>query len=108
MPIHSEEYCPLMAREGCTGLFWRDVVGELLATFFLVSVQCALPLYWAPVNPGDVLQTGLGMGFVVIAIGWGWFEFGGAHMNPAVTMALMIRREITFLRGEFVHCIKST
>lgn len=99
MPIPSAEYCSVLAKEACTGAFWRDVIGELLATFFLVSVQCALPLVWDDRNQGDVLQTGLGMGFVVIAIGWGWGDFGGAHMNPAVTLALAIRMEITFVRG---------
>lgn len=106
MPIQAAEYCNVVAKEACTGAFWRDVFGELLATFFLVSVQCALPLYWGPTNSGDVLQTGLGMAFVVIAIGWGWGDFGGAHMNPAVTMALTVRGEITFLRAVFYWVVQ--
>ena len=34
--------------------FWRDVIVEMMATFLLVSVQCALPLSWKSTDTGSV------------------------------------------------------
>ncbi|KAK2144175.1 hypothetical protein LSH36_780g02042 [Paralvinella palmiformis] len=91
-----------MSREICTGSFWRDLLSELLATFMLVSVQCVLPLSWGrETGFSDAVMTGLGMGFIVTTMAWSLGDFGGAHMNPAVTFAMIISLKMSILRGIF-------
>ena len=46
-----------MAGEISSIIFWRDVIAELVATFFLVSIQCALPLAWGYPNTGSAVQV---------------------------------------------------
>ena len=61
-------YCRKVAEEVKSLTFWRDVLAEFIGTFFLTSVQCALPLTWSslspgsdhPKNPGGSVQTALG------------------------------------------------
>ncbi|ELT95009.1 hypothetical protein CAPTEDRAFT_46197, partial [Capitella teleta] len=48
---------------------------------------------------GTVVQVGLGMGFVVATMAWALGDFGGGHINPAVSMAMVVRRSITIFRG---------
>ena len=81
--------------------FWRDVIVEFVATFLLVSVQVALPLSWgnSAIHGGPV-QVSLAMGFVVTCLAWTFGDLGGAHMNPAVTFAMMLRRKASILRCE--------
>ncbi|ELU00157.1 hypothetical protein CAPTEDRAFT_26353, partial [Capitella teleta] len=87
------------------GAFWRDLLAELLATFFLVAAQCALPLSYDDTGSARI-GTALGMGFVVLSIGWCFGDFSGAHMNPAVTMTLLLRMKITFLRAFFYWIVQ--
>ena len=81
--------------------FWRDVIVEFVATFLLVSVQAALPLSWGNSDlMGGPVQVSLGMGFVVTCLAWTFGDMGGAHMNPVVTFAMLLRRKATLLRCE--------
>ena len=91
-----------------TGVFWRDVLSEFLATFMLVSIQCALPLTWG--RDGDFSQammTGLGMGFIVATMAWSLGDFGGGHMNPAVTFAMVLTIKISVIKGESANLLFS-
>ena len=81
--------------------WWRDLVAEYVATLMLVSVQCALPLSWGRDDLGSAVHTAMGMGFVVTAISWSLKEFGGIVMNPAVTVSLLLTRNMTLLRGKW-------
>ncbi len=89
-----------IADELRSGSFWRDLVVELVATFMLMSVQAVLPLSWGDPNLGTAVQTGLGMGFIVATMAWSLGDFSGGHMNPAVTLAMVLGCKITAVRGE--------
>jgi glycerol uptake facilitator-like aquaporin len=98
--------CCSRAREEIKSLaFWRDIFAELVATFLLVAAQCALLLSYDDVNSARI-GNALGMGFAVMAIGWCFEDFSGAHMNPAITLSLMLRMKVTFLRGMSVFVLK--
>ena len=91
--------------EAKSRLFWRDVSVEVIATFILMSVQCTLPLSWGndgqtPTAFGSIVQQGLGMGFVVSATAWTFGDFGGCHMNPAVSFSMVIARQLSILKGK--------
>ena len=88
-------------------LFWRDVSVEVVSTFLLMSVQCSLPLTWGASAQGwgSLVQVAVGMGFVVCALGWTFGDFGGCVMNPAVTFAFVISKNISAIRGKFCSYI---
>ena len=96
-------YTKQMKEEIRSKLFYRDVIVEIVATFILMSFQCALPLTWgmgtAPSVFGNIVQVGLGMGFMVCATAWTFGDFGGCHMNPAVSVGMAVSVRITVLRG---------
>lgn len=97
--------CSAMRREIRSGSFWRDLLSEFFATFMLVSIQCVLPLTWGrETGFSDAVMTGLGMGFIVTTMAWSLGDFGGAHMNPAVTFAMTISLKMSILRG-FLYII---
>ena len=99
------DYMERAMREPRSLSFWRDVLSELVATFMLVSVQAALPLTWG--QPAGVLgtavQVGLSMGFIVTTMAWSLGDFGGGHMNPAVTVSMALCLQVSFLRGQCNH-----
>ncbi|KAK2168365.1 hypothetical protein LSH36_17g03077 [Paralvinella palmiformis] len=86
-------------RECRSASFYRDLFAEFLATFILMTVQCSLPADWGKDNVGTVVQVSLGMSFVVGATAWTLGDFGGAHMNPAVTLSMLLSGRITVLRA---------
>ena len=84
-------------------LFWRDAGAEFVASFCLMAAQCALPTQWGqPVSP-SAAQVGIGMGFVVFIMASSLGDFGGAHMNPAVSIAMMVSQKITVIRGKYLY-----
>ena len=90
------EYWNKMRTEWRHLAFWRDVLVEGLATFMLVSVQCALPLEWdQPGRIGGALQPGVCMGFIVCTMAWTLGDFSGGHMNPAVTFGMAVSTKVT-------------
>ena len=90
-----------MKNEVNTKAFWRDLLAEFMATFILVSIQCVLPLTWGrQTGFSDAVMTGLGMGFIVTTTAWSLGDFGGAHMNPAVTTAMLLSAKISIIKGE--------
>ncbi|ELT99187.1 hypothetical protein CAPTEDRAFT_172599 [Capitella teleta] len=104
-----EEVC----KKGCSlgeareRSFWRDLAAEFVATFLLVSVQCALPLTWGRNDIGSGIHTALGMTFIVTTTLWSLSEFGGIHMNPALSLSMMCVRRISIFRGLVYMVVQS-
>ena len=88
-----------MKAELCSVGLWRDCTAEFLATFFLMAVQAALPLSWGKEGMGGPVQVGLGVGFIVATMAWALGDFGGGHINPAVSIAMVCSGKITIVRG---------
>ena len=93
-------YRELVRRELRSCDLWRDLAAEGVATFVLVAVQCALPLTWGGEASASLLQTALGMGLVVALLIESFAHYGGAHMNPAVTVSMLLCNKVTVTRGE--------
>ena len=103
-PIPKEEYGARVREEPRSGGFWRDIFSELLATFLFVTLSTLLRISVAAATGGAVgstLEIGIGIAFLWAALGYGLGDFGGAHMNSSITMSMMIRGEVTIIKGEF-------
>lgn len=91
---------------------WRAVAAEMLGTLFLVFLGCGVhTLQLGPNaivtngtvagNEPSVVQISLTFGLVVGTIIWCIFHISGGHVNPAVTLAALITRRVSVVRGLF-------
>ncbi|ELU02847.1 hypothetical protein CAPTEDRAFT_180401 [Capitella teleta] len=88
-----------MTKEIKSATFWRDVIAEFLATFLLMTVQSAIVMDWGKDDPAKSIRVGLALGFIVATMAWALGDFGGGHINPAVTVAMVFGGCCTILRG---------
>jgi len=73
---------------------------EFAGTFFLTLVAAGADIiHYA--SQGEILQSSryLAPGFVIAAMIWALSNTSGAHLNPAVTLAFVIRRTFPILRA---------
>ncbi|BES92491.1 Major intrinsic protein [Nesidiocoris tenuis] len=80
---------------------WRSIISECLASFFYVFTVCGAA---AGVASGGstaqtVLASAFASGFSIAALTQSFGHISGAHVNPAISIAMMITRNITVLRG---------
>ena len=82
-------------------LLWRAVLGEVCATFLLIFVACGTPIVTHQLSTDPTLSptpttspiltlfiNNLTVALVVIGLTYSLASVSGAHMNPAVTLAL--------------------
>jgi aquaporin Z len=79
---------------------WRRLFAELFGTFLLVLVAAGGPIVNARFGGHAITQTALEVapGMVVLAIILFMGAVSGAHLNPAVTVAFMLRRDFPLRR----------
>ncbi|XP_072105773.1 aquaporin-5-like isoform X1 [Mobula birostris] len=78
--------------------FWRALPAEFLGTAVLVFCGVASALGWAGQQP-DTLQVALGFGLAVSAASLCTQGVGAGHLNPAVSLALLLGLRISPLRA---------
>ena len=84
---------------------WRGVLAELICTSLLVVVGCGscIGKDWESNTPTNVqisFTFGLAVATLVRCIG----HVSGGHINPAVTIAMLVTRRMTFVRA-FLYII---
>ncbi len=79
---------------------WRRLFAELFGTFLLVLVAAGGPIVNARFGGHAITRTALVVapGMVVLAIILFMGAVSGAHLNPAVTLAFMLRRDFPLRR----------
>ena len=79
---------------------WRGVLAEGIGTMILVFIGCGACLNneWETFSPTQV-QISLTFGLAVATIVWMIAHISGGHINPAVTVALLVTRKITLVRA---------
>ncbi|XP_075706184.1 aquaporin-2-like [Rhinoderma darwinii] len=89
-----------MIKELCAGYNFKAFLAELVATLVFVFIGLGSTLSWSGAIP-TVLQIaftfGLGISTMVQAVG----HISGAHINPAVTVALLVGARISLVQTFF-------
>ncbi|MDR0831929.1 MAG: aquaporin [Bacillales bacterium] len=69
----------------------RKFLAELIGTCVLVLFACGVAV-WTDV---DTVATALAFGLVIIAMAYSIGNISGCHINPAVSLAMLIRKKLT-------------
>ncbi|XP_054267678.1 neurogenic protein big brain-like [Macrosteles quadrilineatus] len=81
--------------------FWRSIISECLASFFYVFVVCGASAAVAPTGSQGlvVIANALAAGFSMAALTQAFGHVSGAQVNPAVSVAMAVTRNISYLRA---------
>ena len=73
---------------------WLKYGTEAIGTFVLVLFACG-----AAAVTGSVIVIALAFGLSIVVVGYTFGRFSGTHLNPAVTFAKCLQKEIGWLQG---------
>lgn len=68
----------------------KKYIAEFIGTFFLVVFGCGVA-----VATGDLLTIALAFGLVIVAMAYSVGNISGCHINPAVSLAMLISKKIS-------------
>jgi aquaporin-4 len=78
--------------------FWRSIITEFIGTFFLVLLGCGSYTVSYPEHPLTV-KVALAFGLAYAAILYCVRNVGDAHLNPSITIAMLITRRSSPISG---------
>ena len=70
----------------------KKYIAEMVGTFVLVLVACGVA-----VVTGNVIATSLAFGLVIVAMAYSIGNVSGCHINPAVSLAMLLTGKLRFL-----------
>lgn len=69
----------------------KKCLAEFIGTFVLVFCACGVAAY----THGDPVATSLAFGLVIVAMAYSIGRISGCHINPAVSIAFLIKKKMT-------------
>ncbi|MCQ2473204.1 MAG: MIP family channel protein [Saccharofermentans sp.] len=75
----------------------KKFTAEFIGTFVLVLVGCgtAMTVGCDSVNGGGYILTAFAFGLVIVAMAYSIGNISGCHINPAVSLAMLINKKMT-------------
>ena len=74
----------------------KKYVAEFIGTFVLVFFACGTAAVVGCDTDGGYLMTALAFGLVIVAMAYSIGNVSGCHINPAVSIAMLISKKLTF------------
>lgn len=69
----------------------KKCIAECIGTFVLVFCACGVAAW----TGGSVVATSLAFGLVIVAMAYSIGRISGCHINPAVSIAMLIRKKMS-------------
>lgn len=79
----------------------KKYISEFVGTLVLVLVACGV----ASITGGSLVETSLAFGLVIVAMAYSIGNVSGCHINPAVSLAMLINKKLTL--KEFAYYVVS-
>lgn len=73
----------------------KKYVAEFIGTMLLVVFGCGVAVATGCMGPEGVVATALAFGLVIVALAYSVGNVSGCHVNPAVSIAMLISKKIT-------------
>lgn len=77
------------------------MAAEFLATFFFVFLTTGSAITWDPNRPPTIEHISLSFGLSISTLAMSILHISGGLINPAVSVAQVVTRKISPLRGFF-------
>lgn len=71
---------------------WRAFIAEFIGTFALIFIGAGA----GAIGQGGLVGVALAHGFVILTFAYCFGAISGAHFNPAVTLAMLVGKVISF------------
>lgn len=85
--------------------FWRSVGAEFLSTMLFVLLSLGATINWRAIeknhHPPDQVHISLAFGLSIATMVQCFSHTSGAHINPAVTAAMVVTRKLSLAKGVF-------
>jgi len=77
---------------------WRKYIAEMIGTAVLVLVGCGTAVFagLAGVHSAWLVATALAFGLAVVAMAYTIGSISGCHINPAISLAMAIKKKISW------------
>ena len=72
----------------------KKYFAELVGTFVLVFMGCGSAIFLGASPEGGHLAVALAFGLSIVAMAYGIGNISGCHINPAVSLAMLLRKKI--------------
>lgn len=83
----------------------KKCIAEFIGTMILVVFGCGVAVATGCINNDGIIATALAFGLVIVAMAYSIGNISGCHINPAVSLAMLINKKIT--GKEFVGYVVS-
>ena len=91
----------------------KKCIAECIGTFVLVFFGCgtAVAVQCSVANPAGYMLTALAFGLVIVAMAYSIGNISGCHINPAVSLAMLISKKMTgkefgaYVASQFIGAI---
>ena len=74
---------------------FKKCIAEFIGTFTLVLVGCGTAMITGCEHWGGYLTTAFAFGLVIVGMAYCVGNVSGCHINPAVSLAMLISKKIT-------------
>ena len=82
----------------------KKLIAEFFATMVLVLVGCGVAIGVGCGDTGGIVATAAAFGLSIVILAYSFGQVSGGHANPAVSLAMAIRGDITW-KEFFFYCL---